>query len=126
MNPNGGKSHLTPISHRLRAFTAGGSGGSFGFFAFGFGFGFAATCAGPLSSTVAATPHALNAAAAIAATAITIQKRFTAPLLLPRWSIPPGNLQAATCGAGNAASAPPSAGRARRRALLLPRFVRCP
>src|SRR4051794_14182592 len=56
MNPNGGKSHLTPISHRFRPFGSDGSGGNFGFFA--------SDVAWPAVASGAATLHAANDAAA--------------------------------------------------------------
>jgi hypothetical protein len=81
MNPNGGKSHLTPISHFFRFFTADGRAGSFGFTTFGFGF---AAGAARLASFPpgAAIPQAANAAVATSSATTAIMIRFIQPLLL--------------------------------------------
>jgi hypothetical protein len=84
MNPNGGKSHLTPISHRFLFFTALGSAGSFGFAAGFFFFGLAAGPAAALLSPGDAAPQAVKAAPASRSTARTIVIRLIQPLLR-RW-----------------------------------------
>src|SRR6266545_6363932 len=85
MYPNGGKSHLTPISHFLRFLTAEGSAGSLGFTTFGLGFGVAAGAAELASFPPgAAIPQAANAAAASTSAATKIKIRFIQPLLR-RW-----------------------------------------
>jgi hypothetical protein len=71
MKPNGGKSHFTPITQRLRDFTYEGSGGSFAA---------APTAAGELEPPLADVDA--NAPAATAATTSPIHrmnpaKRFT-------------------------------------------------
>src|SRR5205814_1444955 len=79
MNPNGGKSHLTPISQCLRLFTAAGNGGSFGFFGFGFAF---TAAAGVNVRPDAATVHAAKTAATSSSDAAAIAIRLIQPLLL--------------------------------------------
>src|ERR671931_608591 len=97
MKPNGGKSHFTPISQRLRALTSAGSGGSFA------GFGLAAgACACGLS--LLATPAAASAAATIAI-AVAIATNLLMYPLLRRWSTPPASLRAEASGVGTFASA---------------------
>src|SRR6266516_4154472 len=72
MNPNGGKSHLTPISHRFLLLTGPGSGGSFGFAAGFFFFGLAAGPEAALLSPGDAAPQAVKAAPASRSAAKTI------------------------------------------------------
>src|SRR5919197_6306090 len=110
MKPKGGKSHLTPITHRWRLFTSGGSAGSLG------SFGLAAVPAGPLLPEDAAPLHAATAAAATATAAVAITSRLIQPLLVRRWSTPRASGRAEACGGGTAASSPPSADRAGRPA----------
>jgi hypothetical protein len=73
MNPNGGKSHLTPITQRCLLFTSAGSGGNFTF---------ATAAAPPALRAGAANAHVATAAAASAASTVAIARRFIQPLLL--------------------------------------------
>src|SRR2546423_1221430 len=114
MKPNGGKSHLTPISHFFRLFTADGSAGSLGLTTFFFfGFGFAVGTAAASLPPGAAVPQAANAAAASRSAARTIVMRFIQPLLL-RWSALPVSRRAGASGAESVSFAPPLVGRGRR------------
>src|SRR3954468_8081037 len=83
MKPNGGKSHLMPISHRFLLFTRLGSGGRFGFAA-GFFFGLAARPAPALLPAGDAAPQAVKTAPASRSAARTIAIRLI-QLLLHRW-----------------------------------------
>ena len=87
MNPNGGKSHLTPISQCLRCLTWEGSAGSFGLAGFFFFFGFGLATLPAMEATLppgAAFPTPASATAAIRSVATAIVMRLIQPLL-PRW-----------------------------------------
>src|SRR5438046_4709393 len=112
MNPNGGKSHLTPISHRWRLFASEGTGGNFGAFATADACG-----AAPVG---AATLHVANTAAATAISPRPASNRLIRflLLLLRRFATPRATRRARASAGGSAWCAPPAAGRARRLGVL--------
>src|SRR5437870_13619369 len=101
---------------RFRCFTAGGSGGSLVA---------RATLAAPVRLEVDAGPQAVNAPPASTAATATAAIRFIVPLLR-RFPARRANARAAVNAAGTVESAPPSGGRARRRAAPAPRSGRRP
>src|SRR5262245_28580777 len=115
MYPNGGTSHFTPMIHRLRAFTSGGSAGM------------AALARTPPSFVlVAAYAATVTATATAAARTVATARRFI-PLLLPRsGTTHPEIRPVEASGSGTVGSVPPSDGREHPRASPPRRCARGP